>query len=491
MMLDSFSAPGEDRSRTARFVVAAVSAGAVLGIGVAFASPLFAVLGLMGFAAAAAIFVNPELGVLGFVAIANLLPFAVIPVKFGLSLTMVDAVLTAVLVAWLYWALQKGRPVVGSFLNLPILLYLGLTLTSFVLGLTYSISPERLRLFIKSLNSILFFFAILNCVRDLPSLRRAVSALILGGWAAAAIAVVLQLLPEGTTIQILSALGPLGYPTGADVLRPIADTDIMRATGTSVDPNVLGGMLMLVAGLCFAQLISSNPILPRIVIAPAIATIAAALMLTHSRSAFGGMIVGAVVVGAFKDRRILLLVAALLLAFPLLPRDWVFVERLWSGLAFEDRGAAMRLGEYQDAIQLISMYPWFGIGFGEPPSIDLYLGVSSMYLLVGQEMGILGMLVFAGILGAAGFAVVSALTRPVDPVIKGILLGLAAALASAASAGLLDHYFVNILFPHMVALFWLYVGLAAVATRLSSDRGQAKSPDPSRSGLSENYWPRV
>ena len=48
-------------------------------------------------------------------------------------------------------------------------------------------------------------------------------------------------------------------------------------------------------------------------------------------------------------------------------------------------------------------------------------------------------------------------------------LALAAALAGALVTGALDHYFVNILFPHMVALFWLLVALAVVAARLTNE----------------------
>ncbi len=467
MIRDGVLAPTGSPRSGLRLVLIALLAGTSLGIGIALATPIFAVLGMAGLATALAIFLRPELGVLAFIAVANLLPFGVIPVRFGLSLTFVDAVLTLLLVSWLYWALYRGRPLIGSALSLPIILYLGLALACFVLGLTYSISPERMRLFLKSLNSVLLFFAVMNTIRDRAELSRAVMALMLGGSVAAAIAVVLHYLPQGTTVQILSALGPLGYPTGDAVLRPIADTTIMRATGTSVDPNVLGGLLMLAGSLLVGQTISRAPLIPRGVLIPALALLVAALLLTHSRSAFGGLIVGAIVVGAFKDRRLLLLVAAMLVTFPLLPTDWVFVERVWSGLAFEDRGAAMRLDEYRDAIELIGMYPWFGIGFGEPPSIDLYLGVSSMYLLVAQEMGLLGMSTFLAILAILGAQVATALNRAKDECSRGILLSLGAALAAAVSAGLLDHYFVNIVFPHMVGLFWLYVGLAMVAARLA------------------------
>ncbi len=40
------------------------------------------------------------------------------------------------------------------------------------------------------------------------------------------------------------------------------------------------------------------------------------------------------------------------------------------------------------------------------------------------------------------------------------LLGLQAAIVAALAVGLLDHYFFNIEFSHMVALFWGSIGLA-------------------------------
>jgi len=39
-------------------------------------------------------------------------------------------------------------------------------------------------------------------------------------------------------------------------------------------------------------------------------------------------------------------------------------------------------------------------------------------------------------------------------------------LIGAMVGGIFDHYFFNLDFHHSVTLFWLYVGLAAVATRM-------------------------
>lgn len=447
-------------------VLIALGAGAVLGIGIAFLNPLFALMGMLGLAFVVAVFAWPELGLLGFIATANLLPFAVIPVRFGFSLTLVDVMLTTLLLAWVYWMVARGRPLVEGTLNVAVLVYVGLALTSFVLGLTYSISPERLRLFIKSINSILLFFATINCVRSAVSLKRMILALLLGGVAAAIVAIVLLYLPEATAAALLSSLGVLGYPTGADVLRPIADTDILRAIGTSVDPNVLGGLLMTVSAMLVAQLFSPRPLLSRRLLWPMAVMAVAALLLTHSRSALGGLVIGAAIVGVFRDRRLLWLMLAIAAIMPFIPQAAVLMERLASGVSFQDRGAAMRLDEFRDAINLIGMYPWFGIGFGEPPSINLYLGVSSIYLLIGQEMGLIGLSAFLSVLAILGWQVASALKLNRDDEVGGMLLSLAAALGAALSAGLLDHYYANILFPHMVALFWLYLGLATVAVRL-------------------------
>jgi hypothetical protein len=51
-------------------------------------------------------------------------------------------------------------------------------------------------------------------------------------------------------------------------------------------------------------------------------------------------------------------------------------------------------------------------------------------------------------------------------VVDSALLGCTAALAGAAVVGIADHYYFNIQFPHMAALFWLTAGLALVARRL-------------------------
>jgi amino acid transporter len=63
--------------------------------------------------------------------------------------------------------------------------------------------------------------------------------------------------------------------------------------------------------------------------------------------------------------------------------------------------------------------------------------------------------------------------------LESILLGLVAALAGAMVAGVLDHYLFNLNFPHAVALFWLYLGLAVAATMIGEETGDTVRLSPS------------
>ncbi len=470
--------PARRRFRVGALPAALLAAalGLLLAWGVVSQSPYLTVVALLEMSLAVAIFARPKLGLFAFVAIANLLPFGVSPLKlFGFGPTFVDITLTAMLAGWLFWSFYQRRTVVGTRLAGPVLLYVGLAITSLILGLDYSLSPERLRLFFKAINSTLLFFSVANCLESKVDLRRLTIALMVCGVIASVIALLLLALPKSAAADLLRALGPIGYPTGPDVLRPIADTDILRAIGSSVDPNVLGGLLMMVSALLAGQLASTRPLLTRRWLCLMLAVAVAGLLLTYSRSALGGLLIGATVIGVYRDRRVLvaLVIAALLL--PLVPQSEVILGRLQSGLAFQDRGAAMRLDEYRNALAVISQYPWFGVGFGESPSIDLFLGVSSIYLLIGQEMGLVGLSSFLLILALLGWEVVKGLALTRDEEMRGVLQGLAAALIAATSAGLLDHYYVNVVFPHMIGLFWLYVGMAMVATN-NAGAGRVAGP---------------
>jgi hypothetical protein len=459
----------------------ALLGGAAAGISGALLPPLalFGGLAAAGLLAVAISF--PLAGLLLLVGIVTVLPFAVVPVRLVLSPTYVDLLLTGILAACALRVLQRKQPVVRTAVDRLVLLFLGLTAVSLVIGVGHApISGEQLRLYLKLVNSVLVFFSVVQIVRTEGDLAGATQALTIGGGAAAAIALALYALPRDTAASWLIALSPMGYPGGPDVVRTIAGTETVRATGTSVDPNVLGGLLMITGSLTAAQILAPKPVLRRPVLIGIAAAILPALALTYSRSAWVGMAAGLVFLAAFQRRRIWLLAPAGAAALVLLPQGQAFLDRLISALELRDQATIMRLGEYRDALALISQYPWFGVGFGAAPRIDLYVGVSSLYLIMVETIGLAGTAAFAATVTGtlarspriadcelrsgdcnSHFAIRN--PQSVGSALWPLGAGLQAALVSALVAGLFDHYFFNVRFPHMVALFWIVVGLLMAA----------------------------
>ena len=74
-------------------------------------------------------------------------------------------------------------------------------------------------------------------------------AVVGAGAAEGAIGILFYLLPATWTVRLLNPLGRLGYPVGLGALRYINDDPErpMRAIATSVDPNILGALLIMVA----------------------------------------------------------------------------------------------------------------------------------------------------------------------------------------------------------------------------------------------------
>jgi O-antigen ligase len=92
-----------------------------------------------------------------------------------------------------------------------------------------------------------------------------------------------------------------------------------------------------------------------------------------------------------------------------------------------------------------------------------------LYLIIAEQMGLVGLLIFLIIAGAY-FIVTYRAWRdiPRGHKVEGHLLAYQAALAGALADGIFDHFFFNINFVHLVALFWLVMGLGIAAAQLAT-----------------------
>jgi O-antigen ligase len=401
-----------------------------------------------------------------------LLPFGTLPLDIGFVPTFVEVgILTTLVVLALSLLANKRDALYLGPVGVALALFMGLMVASFVLGLAHSRpTVTSLRRFADMILSLAFYYVVVNALYEQRQVERAYWLLVTLGALAALIGVVLYLVPTHVAERLLNALGVIGYPRGA-VLRYIEDNPELplRAIGTSVDPNVFGGTLALLGGLLTPQLFAPRPRRVRLLLWGGMGLIFLALLLTFSRGSMLGLAFAAVAFAGVRERRLIApLVAAGALVL-LLPATRQYVQHFAEGLQGQDLATQMRFGEYKDALILISRYPAFGVGFTGVPDVDIYLGVSSVYLLVAEEMGLIGLAAFLCL-----FLTFLATTWPAArkarsqaPALEPIILGTQTAVVAGLVAGMLDHYLFNLSFPHAAALLWSIVGVGCAAARLS------------------------
>lgn len=440
-------------------------------------SPVTAAVVLPTLAAAAWMLVSPRRGALAFVPVITLLPYGVVPLRFEVQLRMLDVVILCLAIGWLIRAAERRERIELPPAAVAVLIFCALAVTSFVLSASYAMTAELTRRFLKLLAGMLFFVVALNLVRDRAALESHVRAFMLCGAVAAAVGLTLFLLPPWRQVELLSALEPIGYPSGWGLLRYLPGpndtyTEIVRAIGTSVDPNVFAAMLLVTASLILAQLLSPRPLLSPAVLVPLGVIVVACMLATHSRATWLGLAAGAAWIATLHDRRAWLLgaVGAVLVAFT--PLGQSLLGRVLSGFAAQDKAAALRVSEYANAFEIIRAYPVFGIGFGAAPRLGLFPGVSSQLLLVAEQVGLVGLVAYVTSLAGVLLPSLRPGVKIEEPRLQGVVTALQTGLVAALVAGLFDHYWANTAFQHAVTLFWYLCALVVRSTTLSRANAQ-------------------
>jgi O-antigen ligase len=453
---------------------ACVVLGVLGGLVLTLAHP-FIILAMLGAVAAGlAMLRSTQLGLFALIAIVCLLPFGAIPFSIGFYPTFLDVALLAVFGVWVARVFTRAQEgFVTTPLDLPIFVFILLAFAVFIAGSAHAgIMKDTLRHFVEIIIAVSLFYVVTNSVREYRQLKQIVLMLILAGFGAALIGMILYFLPKALTVRLLSLLRVVHYPSGWGVLQFIEDNpDLpMRATSTSANPNVLGGLLILVVSLTVPQLFARKPLIRKEFVAPMLAVMLVCLLLTFSRGAFVAIGAAMLLMAVLRYRHLLPVIALGVALILILPQTRGYILHLQEGFLVQNRATEMRMGEYKDAFRLISRYPWFGVGFGGTPSIDIYIGVSCVYLLIAEEMGLIGLGAFLLIMGVF-FAHMWFAWRRMEAFSQreALLLGLSVALFGAMVGGIVDHYFFNLDFPHSVSLFWLYTGLAVVTARVAGD----------------------
>lgn len=436
---------------------------------------------ILGALVAGAVLVSDEAALIALVATITLLPFATLPIKIGLSPTFLDVLCVVLLVRWLGRRVNPQSPAAQTTpLDGLVWVWLGIALVALLAAFGRTpLTADTLHYFVKVALATLIYFFVVDAVHTRERLRHLYVAFCAGGAAAAVIGVALYLLHPATSTRLLNLLGVLHYPTGPTVLRYRVDFNLAeRAIATSVDPNVLGGLLMLSIVLTLAQLVARTPFLSRRWCVVLLVPMLPCLLLTYSRSSWVGLFAAFLFMGVWRYRRLLIVGLIVLALFTQLPVSHRFTRQLISGLQAKDKAAAMRLGEASDALRLIGAYPAFGVGFGGSPDLDLYVGVSNIYLQMAEEVGVGGLAIFLATIVVFFVWLLRALPHLHDPPGAEIAFGLAAAAVATFVAGMLDRYFFS--FQSDIALMWWLLAMGAAAVRV----GQSPLPQPAAPRLS-------
>jgi O-antigen ligase len=456
-----------DRGPTFALIGLCLAAGVVVGLTSALINPLI-LLALVPMLAVGIWALRDDVrSVWLLVAVIGILPRFAAPVKIGLTPTFLDMALLLLIAAWFIRSGDHPLQIRKIPIALPLLSLIVVAIATFVVGLPNgALTALILRRFAEMVLSLALVYVLIAIMCSREALIRTLRVLILVAALAALIGIVLYFLPGEISIRLLSALAPFGYPSGDTVLHYINDdpTLTQRATGLWIDPNAFGGFLLVSGALMLPQIFSRERVLPLWVILISLGLVCLALVLTVSRGAMLGLLCVAVALGIVRYRRLLVLGAILVGLVLVLPPTQDLVSHFAQGFAGQDLATQMRFGEYKDAFRLIERYPLLGVGFADTPDVDLYIGVSNMYLLVAQQMGLLGLTAFMAIVVTLYVSAFQSRKRiwP-DEMLSAIWLGALGAVFGALVCGIFDHYFFNIDFHNSVMLLWLVVSLAVSA----------------------------
>ncbi len=465
-----------------------LAVGAVLGLGAAalaalivVAGPLIATGAILG-GALALFALSDWRAALALTIITILwLPFGTLPFKIAITPTLLDLSLGAFLLVYLLgWMTGERYRLFATPVHWSLLAYSLWLIFTFVLGLRHAPpTTTLLRQFAETLLSIAFAMVLVDVLRHTRQLRLFCRIALLGFSVQALLAITLFALPDAFAERQLSRLARIGYPDSG-VIRYIEDSPEKgeRAIGSWVDPNALGGVMAMGAVLALGGALGNVSQRERRAYALATLLLLLALYLTSSRAALLATVGGISALALLRHRHLLLPILLAVLLFGTLPQFAASRDRLLQSFqgAESDLATQMRLGEYGDSLALIARYPLVGIGFSGRPDIDLYADVASLYLIMANQIGLLGLglfLLFIVTIFVYAWRSRRRNRRENSELAKADelatwQLALHCALFTVLLNGLADHYFFRLDFQASIALFWWLIGSCLAASRLTN-----------------------
>src|SRR6267142_770073 len=203
------------------------------------------------------------------------------------------------------------------------------------------------------------------------------------------------------------------------------------------------------------------------------------LIFTFSRGGYLGLLVGILVLGIIRERKLLLCLAVLLFVWEGIltnaVRERVFMTyQEGQGL---DSSAQERVAIWTDAVDVITHNPVLGRGFDTYEfmgRVGPYRDTHNYYLKLLVEMGFVGLLVFLWLFASAAGLAWRLFRNANDPLLQAIGCALFATIVCAATVNLFGDRWSYL---QVNGFLWLFLGMAARGVWLQQETQALQSVD--------------
>lgn len=386
-------------------------------------------------------------------------------INLGTGINIFNGLLLALILGWGLSSYREKRPLIyGLKVNRPILALVVATLASWFFGIMhpggFSHGLGRFVEVYQWLGVMALFYITISTVR--------------------------------TEKQVKFLLAVMGLVTAVMAIDLIRTHNLLLVTGYSHNlrmggvfgvggENDLGAFLAEFSLVLLTLLAISRRFIVKIYYASIFLVVGLALLYTYSRGAYLGAMAGLLFYAYSKDRRLMIVVAAVLVTLPVWAPASVMdrISMTFTDGAMES-SASSRFDFWKAGLQMMLQSPIFGVGFHrfaeELPRYISDLGSArtahNMYVSIGAELGIPGLVAFAWLLSTLfkeGWQVFRESTSSFSrQVARGYLATLVALLV-------INMFGVRFERVELTGLFWLY---SALVVRLNMDRMIIASDQP-------------
>lgn len=375
----------------------------------------------------------------------------VFPLGVSGAILLADLMMVALAGAWWLKQLAGRHQTFKTPLNVPIIFWLALMLFSLISAAGALTGTELLVSFsfvLRWAAYLSLFYILADLFWKKPGLKKVyLNGVVIFG-------------------VVLSLLGFVQLAVFPDLLfleRFGWDPHSYRLVSTFLDPNLLGGLLIIVLSLAVSKLWFAQDRRERFWLGLAVVILLMAILLTFSRSAWLALGVGFLVFAWLQARWLILVglvLGILMLTFPRVQERALGALRL-------DPSAQLRLESWQNGLEIFEANPVIGVGAGtlgftrtrytkdQDHLGRAASGLDSSLLTVGATTGVLGLIAYLVLWGHVlllSWQRFKSSVRFERVVALGTLVGFMAILVHS--------FFVNSLFyPPVMALTWFIIAM--------------------------------